>query len=162
MKNGWYRFTAASQAAQKHRIDLGNRKRVVFTIHAVQTNRIRWVTRSFVSPGYRPIWMPGSDRGSDRLRSGRVFLRLAAHLNISLLRKTYWKHLAGALLRFCFLRVRETHIWRRALGGILIPHSQLGASFFALVSSPLRWNLLDNATCAIDPSKGAWEYCRLT
>jgi len=105
-------YGSFTQAAQEHRIDLGNRKRVVFTIHAVQTNRVRWVTRSFVSPGYRSIWMPGSDRGSDRLRSGRVFLRLAAHLNISLLRKAHWKHLAGALLRFCFLRVRETHIWR--------------------------------------------------
>lgn len=111
----------------------------VYGIHKLRrsSRRVRWVTRSFVSLDYRPIWIPGSDGGARS--AARVFLRLAAHLNISLLRKAHWSASQVHFYGFCFLRVRETHIWRRALGGILIPYSQLGASLLGpCVSSPLR------------------------
>lgn len=90
-------------------IDLGNRKRRIHNPRG--PNQVRWVTRSFLSSGYRPIWMPGSDRGSDRLRSGRVFLPLAAHLNISLLRKAHWStsqvHFYGFAFFACGKRTSE-------------------------------------------------------
>jgi len=85
--NGRYRFTEASEAARvQPEADLGNRKRCTFTIHM----------RSGCSPLGYPI-VPIT-RLSARLNAGgqiggsdrpRVFLRLAAHLNISLLRKAH-------------------------------------------------------------------------
>lgn len=111
-------------------------------------------------PTIGPFEYRGQIGGPDR---PRLSSSLAAYLNISLLRKAYWSASQVHLYAFAFFACGKRTSQGAPLEGSWFPI----LSWVPLPSRPLcvlssSIKPLDNATRAIDPSKGAWEYCRLT